>query len=106
MPWNLFRHRNRCLGGGDKSFGSNFSRRELVDVAPHPAFAGFDGAHQGMLTVMKMFGRMLVLGRIAATNIAALQAKSKMDPGVSEFDAFLADVLVGAGDLDLVKMLA
>jgi hypothetical protein len=77
---------------------------EPVDVAPHPAFARFDGPHQWMLAPMEMFGCALVFGRVTTSNIAALQAKPKMDPPVPHFDAFFADALVCAGDLYLVEM--
>jgi hypothetical protein len=57
-----------------------------------------------MLTLVEVFGRMFILGGITATNVSALQAKSQVDPRVSHFDAFFADVLVRGFDLYLVEM--
>jgi hypothetical protein len=83
-----------------------FSRIDLVHVTPHPTFAGLDGAHQRVGCAMKMFGGVLVLGGIAAADIAAFQAESQMYPGVAELDALLANVDLGMSDLDLIEMCA
>jgi hypothetical protein len=90
----------------DKTFGTDFSGHELVDVAPNPTFAGLDGAHQRMLTFVKMLGRVFVPRRITTTNTSALQTQSQVDPSVTHFDAFFADVFLRAGDLDLFEMSA
>ena len=49
---------------------------------------------------MKMLGGMLVLGGIAAPDVAADQAHPKMDPLVSHFQAFLAAVCAWLHFLD------
>lgn len=54
-----------------------------------------------MLGAMKMLGRMLVLGRIAATNIAALQAQPQMHPCIALFHALFTNMYVSMRDLDL-----
>jgi hypothetical protein len=59
-----------------------------------------------MRAVMKMFGGVLVLGRIAASYFPAYHAHSQMDPGVADLDALFADMLVGGGEFDLIQMLA
>src|SRR4029077_4466004 len=87
----------------DESLRPNLSGRETVDEAPHPAFARFDGAHQWMLALVEMLGGVFVLRRVAAPNITALQAEPKMDPSVPFLDALFADMLVGAGELDLIE---
>jgi len=43
-----------------------------------------------MVGLMKMLGGMLVLGRIAATNVTANHALSEVHPGVPNFKAFFA----------------
>jgi hypothetical protein len=53
---------------------------------------------------MKVFGRMLVLGRITATDISALQAHPEVDPSVAQFDTFLTDVRFRIRDLDLIEV--
>jgi len=50
---------------------SNFSRGELVHVTPYPRLAGLNGADERMLGAVKMLGRVLVLRRIAAADVAA-----------------------------------
>jgi hypothetical protein len=59
-----------------------------------------------MVEVAIMFGGMLILRRIAATDVAAGHAHAEVNPGVAEFYAFFADVRVGGGDFDLIEMLA
>ena len=104
----LQEHSPRFLSVADRNetFRPYLARGEPIDVAPHPNFARFDGAHQRMLALVEMLGRMLVLGRVTATNISALQTQPKMHPTVSHFDAFFADVFVCAGDFYLVQMRA
>ena len=43
-----------------------------------------------MFGLMKVFGRVLVPGRIAAANVAADEALPKMHPGVSHLQTFFA----------------
>jgi hypothetical protein len=45
-----------------------------------------------MLCRVKMFGRMLIFGRIAAANMAARQAETQVDPGVSHLETFFAAI--------------
>jgi hypothetical protein len=39
---------------------------------------------------VKVLGRVLILGGIAATDVAAGQAETKMNPGVAHLEAFFA----------------
>jgi hypothetical protein len=57
----------------------------LVDIAPAPAFAGFEGAHDGMLCSVEMFGRVFVFRRVAAADVATLKAQPQMNPSVAHF---------------------
>jgi hypothetical protein len=59
-----------------------------------------------MFGPVKMLGRVLVLGRIAAADVPAFQAKPQMDPCVAGLDAVFTDMLVRVGNLDLVHMIA
>ena len=54
--------------------------------------------------MMKVLGRVLILGRIAATNVATFEAKTKVDPRVSGFDAVLTDVFVCAREFHMIEM--
>jgi hypothetical protein len=45
-----------------------------------------------MLSLVKMLGGMLVLGRVTTANVAATQAFAEMDPAIAHFKAFLAAI--------------
>jgi hypothetical protein len=55
---------------------------------------------------MEVFGGVFVFGGIAATDVAALEAQAKVDPGVAHFQALFAAVSVGLDGANLRKMLA
>jgi hypothetical protein len=46
-------------------------QHDLVDVTPAPVFTGLEGLNNWMMGFVEMFRRMLVLGRIAASHVAA-----------------------------------
>jgi hypothetical protein len=50
------------------------SDKHLIHVTPAPVFPRLKRFHDGMLGVMEMLGRMLILGGIAAADMAAFQA--------------------------------
>ena len=81
-----------------------FARLHLVDIAPHPGFAGLNRAHQRMPDRMKVLRGVLVLRRIAAAHVPADQAHAKMYPAVAHLHALFTNVLAGLGDFDLVGM--
>jgi hypothetical protein len=56
--------------------------------------------------MMKMLGGVLVLRRVAATDVAAGHAQAQMNPRVANFYAFFADVRLRRRNLDLIEMLA
>jgi hypothetical protein len=43
----------------------------VIEVTPDPIFSGLDGTDKRMLAAVEMFGSVLVLGRVAATYVAA-----------------------------------
>ena len=51
-----------------------------------------------MLGRVKVLSCVLVLRRIAATNVPALETQAQMHPCISCFDTIFADMLVGLGD--------
>ena len=59
-----------------------------------------------MVGCLEVFGRVFVLGGIAAPDVSSRQAQPQVDPPVTQFDAFWANVLVGSPNLDLIHMLA
>jgi hypothetical protein len=59
-----------------------------------------------MLGLMKMFGRVLVFGRVAATDVPANHAQPKVHPSVSHLQALFAALGVRLDILDLIQMTA
>jgi hypothetical protein len=81
-----------------------FAGLDLVHVTPHPAFSRLDGTNQRMLRFVEMLGRVLVLGRVATTNLPTNEAKTQVNPRITGFDTFLADAFFGFFDFDLIKV--
>src|SRR4051812_49600999 len=63
---------------------------DLIDVAPAPILPRLGGFHDGMSSRVEVFRRVLVLGGIAATDVAARQAEPEMHPLVPGCQALLA----------------
>jgi hypothetical protein len=59
-----------------------------------------------MLGVMEVLGRVLVLGRIAATDVSAFQAQAEMNPGVAHLQTFLAAFATGGYVANLTEVSA
>jgi hypothetical protein len=51
---------------------------------------------------MEMFGGMPVLGRIAASDVAARETEPQVNPGVTRFHAVFTNVFAGLTNLDLI----
>jgi len=62
----------------------------LIDVAPSPVLAGFDGPDNRMTYSMIVFCRVFVLRRVTATHMATDQAKAKVYPDIAHLQAFFA----------------
>jgi hypothetical protein len=59
-----------------------------------------------MLGRVKMLGRVLILRRIAAPDVAANEAQAQMHPSVAHLQAFLATARVRVHVVDLIEMCA
>jgi hypothetical protein len=59
-----------------------------------------------MRCFVKVFGGVFVLGRVAATDIAADKAHAQVDPGIAELHAILTNMLVRFSYFDLIKVSA
>jgi hypothetical protein len=81
-----------------------FVEHEFVDVAPHPGFAGFEGAHDGVFGGVEVFGGVLVFGGVAAADMAADEAETEMDPSVMHLETFFAALGFGFYGTDLIEM--
>jgi hypothetical protein len=57
-----------------------------------------------MLRFVEVFGGVLVLGRVAAPDVAATEAQAQVNPGVASLNAVLAHMLIRLFDFDLVRV--
>jgi hypothetical protein len=79
---------------------------DLIDITPDPAFSGFDRAHKRMFRVVKVLGRMLVLGRVATGGMATNETHAQVNPRIACLNAVLTHVLVSFSYFDLIKVRA
>jgi len=63
---------------------------KLVHITPVPALAGLKRFHDRVLRGVEMFRGVLVLRRIAATDMTAAFAYPKMHPIIAHFQALFA----------------
>jgi len=54
--------------------------------------------------MVRVFGGVAVLRRVAASNVAAIRTHSEMHPGVAQLYAIFADMLGGPSDLKMTQM--
>jgi hypothetical protein len=78
----------------------------LIHITPTPRFPRLERLDDRVSRLLKMFGGVLVLGGIAAADVAALQTDAQMNPGIAAFQAFLAAVRGGLHIPDLTNMCA
>jgi hypothetical protein len=78
---------------------------QLVDIAPTPIVARLEAPDDGVLGLVKVFGRVRVRRIVAAADVPADQAQPQMNPGAVDREAFLAAVRGSRGHVpDLVEM--
>jgi hypothetical protein len=63
-------------------------------------------ANDGMARGVEVFGRVPVLGGVAAAHMPAGDAGSQMNPGISQRDAFFADMRFGGNVTAVDQMFA
>ena len=83
---------------------SAISHLHLVDVAPAPIFSGFEGLDDGVFGLVKVPGGMLVLRRIAATNVSAGETQPQVDPAIAGLEAVFAAFGAGRDFVNLLHM--
>jgi hypothetical protein len=66
------------------------SDENLVDVAPAPVLVGLGALDQGMVRDFEVLARVLVLGRVTATHMAAGKTHPQVNPGVAHREALFA----------------
>jgi len=59
-----------------------------------------------VLGAVEMFGGVLVFGRVAAADVAALHAKAQVNPGVARLETFLATFGVWSDFMNVALMRA
>jgi hypothetical protein len=80
------------------------ARLHFVYIAPDPGLPGLDGTDERVLRLVKMFGGVFILLRVAAADMSADQAHSQMDPRVAHLHAILTLVRLGLTKFDLIKV--
>jgi hypothetical protein len=87
-----------------KPVSPHLARTNLIDIAPHPVFPRLNGTDERVLGLMEMLRCVLILGRVAAADVSALQAKPQMNPGISHLQTLFTAVFFRVGNPDLVEM--
>ena len=64
--------------------------RDFIQVTPSPVFIGLEGAHDGVLSGMEVFGGVFIFGRVTAANVTALKAEAEVYPAVALLETFFA----------------
>jgi hypothetical protein len=75
---------------------------DVIYVAPAPLLTGLERAYQRMLSRVKMFGRVFVPRRVAATHVAADETQSQVNPSISRFQALLTTLRVRMNVLNFI----
>jgi len=57
-----------------------------------------------MLGFVKMLGSVLVLGRIATTDVPTNEAQTQVNPRIAGLHAVLTHMFIGFSHFDLIKM--
>jgi hypothetical protein len=78
------------------AFGND---EQFIFVAPHPGFARFEGADNGVTRFREMLTGMLIFGIVAAADMATDQAQAQMHPGVAHLQTFLASFRCSGGHI-------
>jgi hypothetical protein len=78
------------------------SDEHLIDVAPPPVLIRLSALDEGVVRGMEVFGGVLVLRGIAASDMAAGKAHPKMEPGVAQGKTLLASARAGSNVVDLI----
>jgi hypothetical protein len=69
---------------------AGLTHEHVVHITPAPILAWLERLDNWVLRLVKMFGCMLVLRRIAAAHVPALEAKTQVHPAVTHFQTLLA----------------
>lgn len=89
-----------------KKIKHRLSRLEklLVDVTPDPILSWLEGLNDWMIGCVKMFGSVLVLGRVAAAHMSTYETEAQVDPCISRFQTVLASISARGDFMYLIEM--
>jgi hypothetical protein len=76
----------------------------LVDIAPPPRLAGFDRPHDRVVLIVEVLGGVLVLGAIAAPNVAARPTHPEVHPRVAHLETLFTAACARLHIVDLIQM--
>jgi hypothetical protein len=65
-------------------------QEDFIHVTPAPIFTRFKRLYYGVFGLVEVLGSVLILRRIAATDVAANQTQAQMYPRITHLKAFLA----------------
>src|SRR5215831_20901183 len=83
---------------------SSWLEQHLIEVTPDPVLTRLEGLNDRMVGRVEMFGRMLVIGRVAAAHVTTGEAEAQVDPGFSHFQTVLTALGARGDFLYLIKM--
>jgi hypothetical protein len=87
-------------------YPGRLTHEHVVYITPAPILAWLERLDDWVLRLVKMFGCMLVLRRVAAAHVPALQAKTQVHPPVARFQALLATFPARLHFVNLIQMCA
>jgi hypothetical protein len=95
-----------CLQASDHA-GSirRFAHNGIIHVAPNPFLSRLNRTHHRVMYMLKVFGGMLILRRIAATHMSAGHAHPQVNPVIANLYAVFADIHLSGCNFDLIQML-
>jgi hypothetical protein len=73
----------------------SLAQKDFIHIAPTPVLPGLERLHDRMFRLVKVLGGVLVLGRVAAADVAADKTFPQVDPGVAHLEALLAAFAAG-----------
>jgi hypothetical protein len=79
---------------------------DLIDVAPAPVLARLESPDDRMTDLVKVRGRVLVWGAVAAADVTAGHAEPEVDPRAAHPQAVFASVGARFDFVNLIEMAA
>jgi hypothetical protein len=79
----------------DPKTNEGLSQKDFVYVTPSPVLARLERPDDRVLGLMKVFGGVLVLGRITTTHVAADETLPQVNPPIPHLEALFAAITTG-----------